>query len=82
VFAIIEKTGLLGQFIRCVLVDPELTANTVTGLKTCLQLAKEKLKSETPTDDILDAVIAGKDGPSQVWPRQATKFGSTLQLRM
>jgi hypothetical protein len=31
----LEKTGLLGQFIRCVPADPELTANTVE----CLQHA-------------------------------------------
>jgi hypothetical protein len=59
----IEKTGLLGQFIRCVPVDPEWSALIVTLLQTCLQLVKKKLKSRTPTGDILDAVIAGKDGP-------------------
>jgi hypothetical protein len=62
-FGIVEKTGLLGQFIRCVPVDPEGTANILTGLQTCLQLVKKKLKSGTRTGDILDAVIAGKDGP-------------------
>jgi hypothetical protein len=60
---IIEKTGLLGQFIRCVPVDPERSANVLTCLQTCLQLVKKKLKSGTRTGDILDAVIAGKDGP-------------------
>jgi hypothetical protein len=35
----------------------------VTALQTCLQLVKKKLKSGTRTGDILDAVIAGKDGP-------------------
>jgi hypothetical protein len=59
----IEKTGLLGQFIRCVHSDPEYSAHIVTCLQTCLQLVKKKLKSGTPTGDILDAVIAGKDGP-------------------
>jgi hypothetical protein len=59
----IEKTGLLGQFIRCVPVDPRHSANIVVGLQTCLQLVKKKLKAGTPTGDILDAVIAGKDGP-------------------
>jgi hypothetical protein len=34
----------------------------VTWLLQCLQLVKRKLKSGTPTGDILDAVIAGKDG--------------------
>jgi hypothetical protein len=63
VFFIMEKAGLLGQFIRCVPVDPESSANIVRGLQTCLQLVKKKLKSGTPTGDILDAVIAGKDGP-------------------
>jgi hypothetical protein len=62
-FGTIEKTGLLGQFIRCVPVDPEWSAHIVRGLQTCLQLLKKKLKSGTPTGEILDAVIAGKDGP-------------------
>jgi hypothetical protein len=62
-FGIIEKTGLLGQFIRCVPVDPEGSAFLLTSLQTCLQLVKKKLKSGTRTGDILDAVIAGKDGP-------------------
>jgi hypothetical protein len=62
-FGTIEKTGLLGQFIRCVPVNPELSANIVECLQTCLQLAKTKLKAGTPTGDILDAVIAGRDGP-------------------
>jgi hypothetical protein len=59
----IEKTGLLGQFIRCVHSDLECSARIVTCLQECLQLVKKKLKSGTPTGDILDAVIAGKDGP-------------------
>jgi hypothetical protein len=64
VFHAIEKTGLLGQYIRCVPdVDPENSANILTCLQTCSQLVKKKLKSGTPTGDILDAVIAGKDGP-------------------
>jgi hypothetical protein len=62
-FYTIEKTGLLGQFIRCVPVDPERFAGIVECLQTCLQLVKKKLKSGTPTGDILDSVIAGKDGP-------------------
>jgi hypothetical protein len=62
-FGIIEKTGILGQFIRCVPVDPERSAFVLTSLQTCMQLVKKKLKSGTPTGDILDAVIAGKDGP-------------------
>jgi hypothetical protein len=61
--SIIEETGLLGQFIRCVPVAPELFADVVKCLQTCVQLVKKKLKSGTPTGDILDAVIAGKDGP-------------------
>jgi hypothetical protein len=65
-FGFIEKTGLLGQFIRCVPVDPDYSINLVTCLQTCLQLVKKKLKSGTPTGDILDAVIAGKDGPINV----------------
>jgi hypothetical protein len=60
---ILEKTGLLGQFIRCVPVDSEYSASVVTFLQTCLQLVKKKFKSGTPTGDILDAVIAGEDGP-------------------
>jgi hypothetical protein len=63
VFGIIEKTGLLGQFIRCVRVDPEQLVVIVTSLQKCLQLVKKKLKSGTRTGDILDAVIAGEDGP-------------------
>jgi hypothetical protein len=59
----IEKTGLLGQFIRCVPVDPKYSENIVERLQTCLQLVKKKLKSGTPTGDILNDVIAGKDGP-------------------
>jgi hypothetical protein len=62
-FRTIEKTGLLGQYIRCVPVDPEFSANTVSLLQTRLQLVKKKLKSGTRTGDILDAVIAGKDAP-------------------
>jgi hypothetical protein len=62
-FGIIEKTGLLGQFIRCVPVDPECAADVLTPLQKCLQLVKKKLKSGTRTGDILDAVIAGNDGP-------------------
>jgi hypothetical protein len=62
-FSTIEKTGLLGQFIRCVPVDPGFSAAIMTCLQTCLQLVKKKLKSGTPTGDILDDVIAGRDGP-------------------
>jgi hypothetical protein len=62
-FSTIEKAGLLGQFIRLVPVDPESSADVVTLLQTCLELVKKKLKPGTPTGDILDAVIAGKDGP-------------------
>jgi hypothetical protein len=63
-FGTIEKTGLLGQFIRCVpAVDPERSAKLVACLQTCVQLVKKKLKSGTRTGDILDAVIAGNDGP-------------------
>jgi hypothetical protein len=63
VLGTIEKTGLLGQFIRCVPVDPKRSAEIVECLQTCLKLVKRKLKSGTPTGDILDAVIAGNDGP-------------------
>jgi hypothetical protein len=62
-FGIIEKTGLLGQFFRCVPLDPECAADVLTNLQTCLQLVKKKLKVGTRTGDILDAVITGKDGP-------------------
>jgi hypothetical protein len=63
-FGTIEKTGLLGQFIRCVPVcDPERSASALTWLQTCSQLVKKKLKSGTRTGDILDSVISGKDGP-------------------
>jgi hypothetical protein len=62
-FGILEKSGILGQFIRCIHVDPEFAAPIVAGLQGCPQLVKKKLKSGTPTGDILDAVIAGKDGP-------------------
>jgi hypothetical protein len=61
-FGTIEKTGLLGQFIRCASVDPECSVNIVKRLQTCLQLVKKKCKSGTRTGDILNAVIAGKDG--------------------
>jgi hypothetical protein len=63
VFGIIEKTGLLGHFIRCVRVDPEPLVIIVPALQSCVQLVKKKLKSGTRTGDILDAVIAGEDGP-------------------
>jgi hypothetical protein len=62
-FGTLEKTGLLGQFIRCVPVAPKRSAKFVTSLQMCLQLVKKKLKSGTRTGDILDAVIAGEDGP-------------------
>jgi hypothetical protein len=62
-FVIMEKTGLLGQFIRCVAVDVESSDDIVRALLQCVQVVKKKLKSGTPTGDILDAVIAGKDGP-------------------
>jgi hypothetical protein len=63
VFGILEKTGLLGQFIRCVPVDPEGSAEIVAHLQGCLPLLKKKFKSGMPTGDILDAVVAGEDGP-------------------
>jgi hypothetical protein len=62
-FCAVEKTGLLGQFIRCTAVNPQRAVEIVTCLQVCLQLVKKKLKSGTPTGDILNAVIAGKDGP-------------------
>jgi hypothetical protein len=62
-FGILEKTGLLGQFIRCVPVDAERCDQIVMMMLKCLDLVKKKLKSGTRTGDILDAVIAGKDGP-------------------
>jgi hypothetical protein len=76
-FGNIEKTGLLRQFLRCVPVGPDYSADIVTCLQLYLQIIKKKLKSGTPTGDILDAVITGKE--SQVCPRQATGFCSTLQ---
>jgi hypothetical protein len=63
VLGTMEKAGLLGQLIRCVPVDPEFSSPIVNCLQTCLQLVKKKLKSGTRTGDILDAVMAGKDGP-------------------
>jgi phage FluMu protein Com len=63
VFGTMEKTGLLGQFIRCVAVDPDFSAFIMKYLQTCSQLVKKKLRTGTPTGDILNAVIAGKDGP-------------------
>jgi hypothetical protein len=62
VFDIMERTGLLGQFIRCVPVHSKLSADILECLQTCLQLVKKKLKTGTATGDILDTVIAGKDG--------------------
>jgi hypothetical protein len=62
-FGTIEKTGLLGQFIRCVPVKPEDSAAVVKSLHKYLQLVKKKFRSGTRTGDILDAVIAGEDGP-------------------
>jgi hypothetical protein len=63
VFGAMEKAGLLGQFIRCVSVDAEYSAHALECLQMCLQLVKKKLKPGTPTGDILDAVLVGKDGP-------------------
>jgi hypothetical protein len=79
-FGTIEKTGLLGQFIRCVPVDPEGSADIVECLQTCLQLVKKKLKSGTPTGDILDAVIAGKDGPINEKAKSSLARLQTLAL--
>jgi hypothetical protein len=63
-FGIVEKTGLLGQCIRCIPVDPTFPDSAIMQrLQTCSQLVKKNLKSGTPTGDILDAVIAGKGGP-------------------
>jgi hypothetical protein len=64
-FGILERTGLLGQLIRCIPIDPEYPhlAQIMEALQTCLKLIKKKLKPGTPAGDILDAVIAGKDGP-------------------
>jgi hypothetical protein len=63
-YGTLEKTGLLGQFIRCIPVEPGYhDSQIMLFLQTCLKLVKKKLKSGTPTGDILDAVIAGKDGP-------------------
>jgi hypothetical protein len=64
VFGTMEKTGLLGQLIRCIPVDPKFPDLEIMQLlQTCLKLVKKKLKTGTRTGDILDAVIAGKDGP-------------------
>jgi hypothetical protein len=63
VFGTMEKAGLLGQFFRCVSVDAEYSAHALECLQMCQQLVKKKLKPGTPTGDILDAVLAGKDGP-------------------
>jgi hypothetical protein len=80
-FGTIEKTGLLGQLIRCVPIDPEGSAEMVTCLQTCLQLVKKKFKSGTPTGDILDAVIAGKDGPIKQKAKSAlTKLQGLARL--
>jgi hypothetical protein len=62
-FSTIEKTGILGQLIRCIPVFPEYSSEVVSLIQSSLQLVKKKLKPGTPTGDILDAVIAGKDGP-------------------
>jgi hypothetical protein len=62
-FGTLEKAGLLGQLIRCVPVDTDNSLSITSSLQMCLQLVKTKLKSGTRTGDILDAVIAGKDGP-------------------
>jgi hypothetical protein len=73
VFGILEKTCLLRQSNRCVPVDLERSAATVTtivtGLQPCLQLVKKKFKSGTPTGDILAAEVAGEDGPINVKAR-------------
>jgi hypothetical protein len=80
-FTTIEKTGLLGQLIRCVPIDPEGSSQIVTCLQRCVQLVKKKLKSGTPTGDILDAVIAGKDGPIKANAKSAlTKLQDLARL--
>jgi hypothetical protein len=63
--ASLRKDGSsLGQSIRCIPVDPTFLVSAIMQrLQTCLKLVKRKLKSGTPTGDILDGVIAGKDGP-------------------
>jgi hypothetical protein len=74
-FGILQKTGLLGQFIRCVPVDAEFSDDIVTMLLKCLQVVKKKLKSGTPTGDMLDAVIGDcreRWGPSTKRPSQVS----------
>jgi hypothetical protein len=67
--------------IRCAPVDPKISAYVVPNLQKCLQLVKKKLKSGTPTGDILDAVIAGKDGPiNEKVKADLAKLQSTARL--
>jgi hypothetical protein len=66
-FGILQKSGLLGQAFRCmgISTDPtdlEVSMIILDCLQECTKLIRKKLKSGTPTGDILDAVIRGKDG--------------------
>jgi hypothetical protein len=62
-FGTLEKTGLLGQLIRCVSANPEDPGLMILQcLQQNMKIVKKKLKSGTSTGDILDVVIAGKDG--------------------
>jgi hypothetical protein len=66
-FNVLEKSGLLGQVIRCMGISPrpydtDASLGVLDSLQECSKLIRKKLKSGTPTGDILDAVIAGKDG--------------------
>jgi hypothetical protein len=66
-FNVLEKSGLLGQVLRCMGISPsphdaDASLRILEILQECPKLIRKKLKSGTPTGDILDAVIAGKDG--------------------
>jgi hypothetical protein len=80
-FCTTDEAGLLGQCIRCIPVEPDYSAAILTWLQACLQLVKKKLKSGTGTGDILDAVIAGKDGPiNEKVKADLTKLQSLARL--
>jgi hypothetical protein len=64
----LHATGILGQVFRCYtlpITQPNQIQNNfglLDDLMQCSVLVERKLKPGQPTGDILDAVIAGKDG--------------------
>lgn len=68
IFKKLEATGILGQVFRCYTLPITLPDQVqsdfdlLDAVMNCSVLVKRKLKPGRPTGDILDAIIAGKDG--------------------